>query len=172
MLSVAIVGSNSLALSPILADVARDLGSNAVEVARANAAYGGATALSALLLGQPIDRHGPRPVLAGALGALALAMLASAAAVHWAWLAAAQAAAGVAAGLVLPATYALATSTAPKGQGAQVLGRVLTGWSLALVAGVPLSAHSSALGCSALSTRASASAWWRGWQEPAQAARL
>lgn len=151
MLSVAIVGSNSLALSPILADVARDLGSNAVEVARASVAYGGATALSALLLGGLIDRHGPRPVLAGALGALSLAMLASAAALHWAWLAAAQGAAGVAAGLVLPATYALATSSAPQGRGAQVLGRVLTGWSLSLVAGVPLSAFIAG----ALSWRAS-----------------
>ncbi len=51
MLGVAVVGSNSLALSPILSDVAADLRASPVEVARANAAYGGATALAALTLG-------------------------------------------------------------------------------------------------------------------------
>lgn len=137
---VAVVGSNSLALSPILGDVAADLGSTAAEVARANAAYGGATALSALMLGSLIDRYGAKRVLVAGLAALGLAMLGSAAALHWVWLSAAQAVAGLAAGLVLPATYALATGAAPDGRGAQMLGRVLTGWSVSLVAGVPLAA--------------------------------
>jgi predicted MFS family arabinose efflux permease len=140
MLGVAVVGSNSLALSPILNDVAADLAATPVEVARASAAYGGATALSALGLGPLVDRLGARLVLVRGLAVLAAAMLASAAAPHWAALAGAQALAGAAAGVVLPATYALATAVAPEGRGAEVLGRVLTGWSVSLVAGVPLSA--------------------------------
>ncbi|HEV7252041.1 MAG TPA: MFS transporter [Mesorhizobium sp.] len=137
---VAVVGSNSLALSPILNDVATALDTTPVAVARANAAYGAATALSALTLGRRIDGIGSARVLIAGLVVLALAMLASAAAWHWAALSAAQALAGAAAGVVLPATYSLATSIAPEEKQAQVLGRVLTGWSVSLVAGVPLSA--------------------------------
>src|SRR3712207_3153860 len=75
-LGVAVVGSNSLALSPILNDVAADLAATPVEVARANAAYGGAAALSALCLGPMVDRFGPQPVLVRGLAVVALAMLA------------------------------------------------------------------------------------------------
>ncbi len=50
LLAVAAVGSNSLALSPILSDVARDLAATPGEIGRAGAAYGAATALSALPL--------------------------------------------------------------------------------------------------------------------------
>lgn len=140
MVGVAVVGSNSLALSPILSDVAADLGATPVAVARANAAYGGATALSALLLGRLVDRHGPGRALVAGLATLCVAMLASAGATHWAALAAAQALAGVAAGIVLPATYALAVAAAPEGRSAETLGRVLTGWAVSMVAGVPISA--------------------------------
>jgi predicted MFS family arabinose efflux permease len=140
LLGVAIVGSNSLALSPILGDVAADLETTPVAIARANAAYGGATAMSALALGRFVDRFGPGRLLVLGMAALALTMLASAAATHWVWLALAQGAAGAAAGVILPSTYALATAVAPEGKGAETLGRVLMGWSVSLVAGVPLSA--------------------------------
>jgi predicted MFS family arabinose efflux permease len=140
LLGVAVIGSNSLALGPVVGDVAGELGASVVEVARASAAYGAATALSALLLGRVVDRVGPGRVLVRALVVLALAMVASAAATGWFWLALAQALAGAAAGAALPATYALATRIAPPGRGAEVLGRVLTGWSVSLVAGVPASA--------------------------------
>ncbi len=145
VLAVTAVGSNSLALSPILSDVARDLQAGAAEVGRAGAAYGGATALSALLLAPGIDRVGARRALLLALPALGLALLGSAAVTGWLGLALAQGLAGLAAGVILPATYALATSTAPRGQEAQALGRVLAGWSASLVAGVPLSAWVASL---------------------------
>jgi predicted MFS family arabinose efflux permease len=151
MLAVAVIGSNSLALSPILSDVAADLEASPVAVARANAAYGGATALSALCLGGLIDKFGAERMLLAGFVALSCAMLGSAAATHWAGLALAQAAAGLAAGIMLPATYALTAAVAPPGRGAETLGQVLTGWSLSLVAGVPLSAYIA----SALSWRAS-----------------
>jgi predicted MFS family arabinose efflux permease len=137
---VAVIGSNQLALSPILLDVARSLSASPVEVSRATACYGGATALSALLLAPRIDRLGARRALLLGLAALVAATLASAAATGWVMLMAAQGLAGLGAGLALPASYALATIIAPAGQSARTLGRVLTGWSASLVAGVPLAA--------------------------------
>ena len=140
LLGVAVIGSNSLVLSPILTDVARDLGATPAVIARAIAAYGGATALSALLLGFTIDRYGARTVLVFGSILLGLGTFGSALASSWVTLALAQAAAGVAAGMMLPAIYAAATTTGTPEEGARILGRVLTGWSVSLVAGVPLSA--------------------------------
>jgi len=140
ILGIAVIGSNSLALSPVLTDVAHSLAATPVQVARANAAYGGATALSALLLGPAVDRVGARRILVAGFAVMTLAMVASAAASGWAMLAAAQGLAGLAAGIVLPATYAYATVAAPPGREAETMGRVLAGWSISVIAGVPLSA--------------------------------
>ena len=140
ILGIAVIGSNSLALSPVLTDVAHSLAATPVQVARANAVYGGATALSALLLGLAVDRVGARRILVAGFAVMTLAMLASAAAASWAMLAAAQGLAGLAAGVVLPATYAYATAAAPPGREAETMGRVLAGWSISVIAGVPLSA--------------------------------
>src|SRR4051794_35769780 len=139
-LGIAVTGSNSLVLSPILADVAIGLGTTPVVVSRALAAYGGATALSAFLLASRIDRVGPRRALSAGMAALTVATTASAAANHWLVLMLAQLLAGIGAGIVLPSIYALATTIAPKGSESTVLGRVLVGWSVSLVAGVPASA--------------------------------
>ncbi|MGB3554898.1 MAG: MFS transporter [Jannaschia sp.] len=140
LLGVAVIGSNALVLSPILPDVARDLGTTPQVAARAIAAYGGATTLSALLLGFTIDRYGARTVLVGGSVLLACGTFGSAVAPSWSVLALAQAFAGLAAGAMLPAIYAAATQVGTKAEGARILGRVLTGWSVSLVAGVPLSA--------------------------------
>lgn len=140
ILGIAVIGSNSLALSPVLTDVAHSLSATPVQVARANAAYGGVTALSALLLGPAVDRVGARRILVAGFAVMTLAMLASAAAASWAMLAAAQGLAGLAAGVVLPATYAYATVAASPGREAETMGRVLAGWSISVIAGVPLSA--------------------------------
>ncbi|WP_435106884.1 MFS transporter [Arhodomonas sp. AD133] len=59
---------------------------------------------------------------------------------HWVTLALAQVIAGLGAGLMLPAIYSLAAFIAPTGRESAVLGRVITGWSLAMVAAVPASA--------------------------------
>ncbi len=137
---VATVGSNSLLLSPILTDVSQGLATTPATAARAIAAYGGATAFSALVLAPLIDRFGSRTMLLYGLFALFLGIALSATAGNWVMLSLTQAIAGLGAGVVLPATYALATKTAPRGEEARVLGRVLTGWSVSLVMGVPVSA--------------------------------
>lgn len=140
LLGVAVIGSNSLVLSPILTDVAADLQTTSVTVACSIAAYGGATALSALFLGFTIDRLGARTVLLVGGLCLTFTMIGSALATSWVMLALAQAIAGLAAGVMLPAIYAVATTTGSVEEGARMLGRVLTGWSVSLIAGVPLSA--------------------------------
>ncbi|CAB3844276.1 MFS transporter [Achromobacter deleyi] len=140
MFAVSVVGSNGLALSPILSDVARSFGSTPLTVSTAISAYGAATAASAFLLAARIDRWGIRRALLGAMIALIAALLLSACAPHWIVLTAAQALAGAAAGVILPAAYGSASLVAAPGQETRALGRVISGWSVSLVAGVPLSA--------------------------------
>ncbi len=139
-LGIAAIGSNSLLLSPLLSQVAASLGTTPVRISWAAAAYGGATALSAFFLAPRIDRLGLRRAVMLGLAALIAATAGSALAPHWLWLIVAQALAGLGAGIALPATYALASVVAPPGQEAKTVGRVLTGWAVSLVAGIPIAA--------------------------------
>lgn len=138
MIAVGVIGSNSLLLSPILADVAVDFSTSPVEVAWAITTYNASTALSALLFARFIDEWGIYRALL-----IAFLFVATGAAVSGiAWglpvLLVGQFLAGLGAGVSLPAIYALAPIIAPTGQETKIVGRVLTGWSLALVAGVPI----------------------------------
>ena len=98
------------------------------------------SAVSALLFGFTIERYGVRAVLLSGSVLLALAVFGSALAGSWGVLALAQGTAGLAAGVMLPAIYAAAIRAGGEDEGGRLLGRVLTGWSVALVAGVPASA--------------------------------
>jgi len=140
MFAVSVVGSNGLALSPILTDVARSFPTSALTISTAISAYGAATAASAFFLAARIDRIGIRRSLLGAMLVLIAALLLSAIAPHWIVLTLAQALAGAAAGVILPAAYGSTSLVAPAGQETRTLGRVIAGWSVSLVAGVPLSA--------------------------------
>ncbi len=141
MLGIGIVGSNSLALSPIATDVATSFpGSSATDVMFASAIYGAATAISALALAPKADLIGLRRALILALVGLSFAMAICASAPALWVLISGQAMAGLAAGLALPAIYGLAAEIAPNGRESETLGKVLTGWTLSLIAGVSLSA--------------------------------
>jgi predicted MFS family arabinose efflux permease len=135
---VVVVGAQAFVLAPLLPDVAAGLAASTAEAGRALSTYGAGIVASALLLGRRLDALPRRIVLVVGMGALAVAAAGSAAAPHWALLALAQLVGGLGVGVVLPATYALAAELAPPGAGARATGRVLTGWSIALVAGVPL----------------------------------
>lgn len=135
---VVTVGAQAFVLAPLLPDIAAGLATGPVEVGRAIAAYGIGIVASALLLGRVIDALARRTALTLGMLAIAAAAAASAAAPHWAMLALAQLVGGLGVGVVLPATYALASDLAAPGTEARATGRVLTGWSIALVAGVPL----------------------------------
>ncbi|MEL7100132.1 MAG: MFS transporter [Pseudomonadota bacterium] len=140
LLSIGAVGSNSLVLSPIAAEIALEFNAAPAVILRASALFGAATALSALTLAPRADGWGLGRSLRGAMAALALAFGLSAGATGPAMLMGAQALAGLAAGLALPATYGLAADVAPKGREAATLSRVLLGWTLSLVLGVAASA--------------------------------
>jgi len=140
MAGVTVVGAQSLVLAPVLTDVAASLGTGPAVVGRASGAYGLATAVAALALGRVADPLPRSRVLRAAAGVLTLGLLLCAAAPTWQVLTAGQVLAGLAAGVTLPVTYALATEIAPAGAEARVLGRVLLGWSVAMVAAVPLAA--------------------------------
>jgi predicted MFS family arabinose efflux permease len=137
---VGVIGSNSLALGPIAPEVARSLGADVPAVMTASAAFGLGTAASAAFLGRLIDRHGPRRMLAAALLLLAAGLGGSAVAPALPLLVVAQLLVGMAAGIALPAIYTLASVIAPAGRESETVGLVLTGWTLSMVAGVPLSA--------------------------------
>ncbi|OED39862.1 hypothetical protein AB833_13325 [Chromatiales bacterium (ex Bugula neritina AB1)] len=137
---VAIVGSNSLLLGPIAPDIAADLSVSVNSVLGASANFGLGTATSAFFLARFIDRFGARTVLCTAIIILLCAFILSTLSQTVSTLLAAQFVAGLAAGLALPASYASAASISPPHQESRVLGIVLTGWTISLVAGVSLSA--------------------------------
>lgn len=140
-LTIAVVGSNALVLSPIAGEVARSLpGTEASHVMLASAVYGAATAVSALSLAPQADRFGLRKALLVAMLVTTLGLALSAMSQSLIWLCLAQALTGAAAGVALPAIYGLAADVSPKGRESEILGKVLTGWTISLVAGVSLSA--------------------------------
>ncbi|MGL6251053.1 MAG: MFS transporter, partial [Billgrantia desiderata] len=135
----AVIGANSLALSPIAATVAASFpGRNAADVVTAAALYGLATACSALLLASLSDRIGAERALTRALLVLSASLGAAALSPALWTLIVAQALAGLAAGVALPAIYTLTAQVAEKGRESQTLSFVLTGWTLSLVVGVGL----------------------------------
>lgn len=139
--AIAVIGANSLALSPISVAVAGSFpGRSAADVMTAAALYGLATAGSALFLASMADRVGAERALVRALVTLSTALgLAAFSPGLW-MLIAAQALAGLAAGVALPAIYSLTAQVAKKGHESETLSFVLTGWTLSLVAGVGLAA--------------------------------
>jgi predicted MFS family arabinose efflux permease len=134
--AIAVVGANSLALSPIAVAIGGDLGAAPESVLVAGAVYGAGTALSALVLAPQVDRAGLERSLLTALAVLTLAMALTSVAPTVPAIIAAQALAGLGGGVALPAIYGLAVARAPAGQASVILGRVLTGWTLSLVFGV------------------------------------
>lgn len=136
---VVAVGAQSFLLAPLLPDLAASLAATPSEIGRALAAYGVGVVLVALLLGPRLDRVPRASALTAGAVALAVSSAVSALAPNWEVLATAQVLAGAGAGIVLPATYAFTAELAAPGTEARATGRVLTGWSVALVAGVPVS---------------------------------
>lgn len=135
---VVAVGAQSFLLAPLLPDLAASLSATPTEIGRALAAYGVGVVAVAVLLGSRLDRVPRVTALTAGTLALALSSAVSALAPNWEVLAGAQVVAGIGAGVVLPTTYAFAAELAAPGAAARATGRVLLGWSVALVAGVPV----------------------------------
>lgn len=143
-LSIAAVGIQALMLSPLLTDIAAGLGTQAKEIGFSASAYGVGVASAALLAAPQLGRWPKRGAIRIAFAVLAVALFLCAFAWDWRVLAGAQLVAGLASGVIIPATYALTGDIAPPNRRSQDLGKVLFGWSIAMVAGVPLAAVLSA----------------------------
>src|SRR5437868_3552170 len=71
---------------------------------------------------------------------ISLSRLVAMTAVDWRVLVAGQFLTGLAAGVIIPGTYALTADLTPDHKRSRAMGRVIFGWSVAMVAGVPLAA--------------------------------
>jgi predicted MFS family arabinose efflux permease len=140
MAGIAAVGIQSLMLSPVLPDIAAGLAASPARIGFAVGAYGIGVAVAALWVAPRMGQWQKGAAIRKAFSVLALGLTACALAPLWQVLAAGQFVAGLACGVVIPTTYAFTSDLAPPAERSQALGRVLTGWSLAMVAGVPLAA--------------------------------
>jgi len=103
-------------------------------------AYGFGVAGTAFLAAPRLDAWPRRLALRLSLLVMALALILCGLAWTWPVLVVGQLAIGAASGILIPGSYALASELSPEEQRTQALGRVVFGWSVALCAGVPLSA--------------------------------
>ncbi|MBL8895932.1 MAG: MFS transporter [Rhizobiales bacterium] len=144
MLGIAAVGVQALMLSPLLTDIAATLHAGAREIGFASAAYGIGVALAALSAAPRLGAWEKRNALR--LAFLVMAVGLSICALSWDWrvLVVGQAVTGLAAGVIIPGTYAFTAEISPADRRSQAIGRVLFGWSVAMVGGVPLAALLSA----------------------------
>ena len=142
MLAISVVGSNSLALSPIASTVATSFASvSATDVMLASALFGLGTAAGALVLAPSADRLGLKTALRYSLLLLLTGFVLSATAPALWVLCLGQSIAGIASGVALPCTYGLAAEIAPEGKENETLGKVLLGWTLSMVVGVSVASY-------------------------------
>ena len=135
-----------LSLGPVLPDVAREFGVStaaAGQLRTLGGLAGGATAVAVALLGSRLDLRGM--LIAGHL-MLALGALGSAAAPNLAMLAAAQAAVGAAAGLLIAGALAASAAWSETGRHARALAVASLGQPMSWVAGMPLGGLLAELG--------------------------
>jgi DHA1 family inner membrane transport protein len=131
------VGMDELIISPVLPDVAASLHSRVDVVALGVSAYSLVIAVVAPVLAPLGDRWPRRHIMIGELVLFALASVVCATSQSVVMFLAARAMAGVAAGGIVPSTYAYVGDIVPAEQRGRVMGVVMSGWSLALVLGVP-----------------------------------
>lgn len=145
LICIAIIGTNGMILSPVLTDISAGFGVTPAVAGRAIAGYGAGTALVAFWLGRSLDGFGLTRSLTFAMAVAGLAMAGSSLAQGWLSLTLLQFIAGCAAGVALPAIYGITGAISPKGAESRFMSRVLLGWSVSLVAAIPLGALMSDL---------------------------
>ncbi len=140
MCGIAAVGIQALMLSPLLPDISRALAAGPVEIGIASGAYGAGVALAALLAAPRLGQWPKRQAIQIAFAVIAAGLALCAAAFDWRVLVAGQFITGLAAGVIIPGTYALTIDLTPDHMRSRAMGRVIFGWSVAMVAGIPLAA--------------------------------
>lgn len=137
LLGVFAVGSEALVISPLLEDIAADFGTGIDAAGLSVSVYGLAVAIVAPAAGWVADRLSRRGAILAGLVVFAVAGLLCAIAPSLLSLVAGRALCGVGTGLFLPAAYAWVGDEVPYERRGRVMGWVIAGWALALVAGVP-----------------------------------
>jgi MFS transporter, DHA1 family, inner membrane transport protein len=140
MAGIAAVGIQALMLSPLLPDIAQALAAGPVEIGIASGAYGAGVALAAFLAAPRLGQWRKRRAIQIAFAVIAVGLALCAAAFDWRVLVAGQFVTGLAAGVIIPGTYALTADLTPDHMRSRAMGRVIFGWSVAMVAGIPLAA--------------------------------
>lgn len=140
MAGIAAVGVQALMLSPLMPDIAQTLVAGPAEIGMASGAYGVGVALSALLAAPRLGQWHKRRAIQMAFAVMAAGLALCAAALDWRLLVAGQFVTGLAAGVIIPGTYALTADLTPDHMRSRAMGRVITGWSIAMVAGIPFAA--------------------------------
>ena len=137
-IGVAAVGIEALFIAPLLGDIATTFNTTAARAAWAVSVYGLTLAIVApviALAGSQISRK--TTMTTGMIVFILAGLLCAFAAKFWV-LMLARALCGAAAGAFLPACYAYVGDAAPYADRAKVMGRVMAGWSLALIVGIPM----------------------------------
>ncbi len=137
LLGVFAVGSEALVISPLLEDIAADFGTGVDAAGLSVSVYGLAVAIVAPAAGWVADRTSRRAAILGGLVIFAVAGVLCALAPSLLSLVLGRALCGVGSGLFLPAAYAWVGDEVPYERRGRVMGWVIAGWALALVAGVP-----------------------------------
>jgi predicted MFS family arabinose efflux permease len=146
-LTLFVMGTGLFVVSPLLPSIASELAISEGRAGWTVTAFAVGYLLGGPRLGSLADRHGPRPVLAAALGVFAIANLATGFAPNLASMLLCRAVAGLAASGVTPSVYAMVGAGAPQGRRATWLGVITSGLLVALAAGAPIGALlSSAIG--------------------------
>ncbi|SIO96769.1 MFS transporter [Vibrio spartinae] len=145
LIGVSVIGSNAFLMSPILSNIAQSLDTDMTKIAWSISAYGGAMALGSLFLTGLPQRIGLKSTLLLTGTVLSISILMTGLSTNWIMLVVAQTLTGISAGVLLPTLYSMTAIIAPKGKESTTLGKVISGWSLAMIAGVPLSAFVSEL---------------------------
>ncbi|MFD2265278.1 MFS transporter [Lacibacterium aquatile] len=136
--TVGIIGAQAMVASPLLLDIGSSFDVTTAAVGTALSVYGIATALSALLVAPRVDRFRRGRALGLAMVVMTVGLGLIAVSPNLALFAVGHLLTGGAAGVLLPGTYAAAGDIAPPEKRSAVLGKVLLGWSVALVLGVPV----------------------------------
>lgn len=132
------IGSEALVISPLLKDLAEATGTDLARAGLIVSAYGITLALVAPLSGLLSDLVSRRLAIIGGLLLFAVAGLACAASQGFLSLVGGRVLCGLAAGTFLPACYAYVGDEVPYEARARTMGRVMSGWALAVVLGVPM----------------------------------
>jgi len=143
MTGIAAVGIQALMLSPLLPDIAADLRATPREIGFATGAYGVGVATAALLAAPKLGQWRKAAAIRIAFAVMALSLGLCGLAWDWRILVVGQAVTGLCAGVILPATYGLAADLSAPERRSRAIGKVIFGWSVAMVAGIPLAAFLS-----------------------------